>query len=325
MFTGNAQAAAELATIAAGDNRLSVIGLLFLPALGWVAFNILQPALNQLARQNEIKDEAAGSSAPKRTPKKKRGVAGAVGLGAALSMFAAQQADAATEIAQLAAGDNRLSTISLLFVPALAWVGFNMVQPALNQLARQSEIKEEAVGAVSRVARKKRGVAGAVGLGAALSMFAAQQADAATEIAQLAAGDNRLSTISLLFLPAIGWVGFNILQPALNQLARQNEIKAEAAGSVPRAASRKKRGVAGAVGLGAALSMFAAQQADAATEIAQLAASDNRLSTISLLFVPALAWVGFNMVQPALNQLARQSEIKEEAVGAVAGGKSRRR
>lgn len=86
----------------------------------------------------------------------------------------------------------------------------------------------------------------------------------------------RLSTISLLFLPALGWVGFNILQPALSQLARQNEIKEEAAGSVSRAGSRKKRGVAGAVGLGAALSMFAAQQADAATEIAQLAAGDNR-------------------------------------------------
>lgn len=113
MFTGNAQAAAELATVAAADNRLSVIGLLFLPALGWVAFNIFQPALNQLARQSEIKEDASGSSAPRaprKAPKKKRGVAGAVGLGAALSLFAAQQADAATEIAQLAAGDNRWVT-----------------------------------------------------------------------------------------------------------------------------------------------------------------------------------------------------------------------
>eukprot|EP00878_Enallax_costatus_P047074 GHUV01057454.1.p1 GENE.GHUV01057454.1~~GHUV01057454.1.p1 ORF type:complete len:148 (-),score=56.42 GHUV01057454.1:55-498(-) len=147
-----------------------------------------------------------------------------------------------------------------------------MFQPALNQLDRQSEIKAEAVGAVSR---KKRSVAGAVGLGAALSLFAAQQADAAAEIAQLAASDNRFGTISLLFVPALAWVAFNMFQPALNQLDRQSEIKVEAVGAVARV-SRKKRGVAGAIGLGAALSMFAAQQADAATEVAQLAASDNR-------------------------------------------------
>jgi hypothetical protein len=83
----------------------------------------------------------------------------------------------------------------------------------------------------------------------------------------------RLSTISLLFLPALAWVGFNMLQPATNQLNRMNELKEAAAGS---SAGRKKRGVAGAVGLGAALSLFAAQNADAATELSQLAASDNR-------------------------------------------------
>jgi hypothetical protein len=83
--------------------RIGVLSLLFIPALGWVAFNILQPALNQLNRMSEIKDDAKSSSG---TGRKKRGLAGAVGMGAALSMFAAQQADAATEVAQLA-GDNR--------------------------------------------------------------------------------------------------------------------------------------------------------------------------------------------------------------------------
>jgi hypothetical protein len=42
-----------------------VLALLFIPALGWVAFNILQPAFNQLNRMSELKDEAkvrAGSS-----------------------------------------------------------------------------------------------------------------------------------------------------------------------------------------------------------------------------------------------------------------------
>jgi hypothetical protein len=87
--------------------RLGVLSLLFIPALGWVAFNILQPALNQLNRMNEIKDDAKGSSGRGAGGKKKRGLAGAVGLGAALSMMAAQQADAATELSQLAASDNR--------------------------------------------------------------------------------------------------------------------------------------------------------------------------------------------------------------------------
>jgi photosystem II PsbY protein len=82
----------------------------------------------------------------------------------------------------------------------------------------------------------------------------------------------RLGVISLLFLPALGWVAFNMAQPAFNQLNRMNEIKGEAASS----GGRKKRGLAGAVGMGAALSMMAAQQADAATELSQLAASDNR-------------------------------------------------
>uniref|UniRef100_A0A383V2Z3 Uncharacterized protein n=1 Tax=Tetradesmus obliquus TaxID=3088 RepID=A0A383V2Z3_TETOB len=321
MFSGHAQAATELANVAASDNRLGTIALLFAPVVGWVAFNMAQPALNQLARQNEIKEEAAAATSGRSGSKKKRGVAGAVGLGAALSLFAAQNADAATEMSQLAASDNRLSTISLLFLPMLAWVGFNMLQPATNQLNRMNELKEAAAGASSS-GRKKRGVAGAVGLGAALSLFAAQNADAASELSQLAASDNRLGTIALLFAPVVGWVGFNIAQPALNQLARQNEIKEEAASA--SSSGRKKRGVAGAVGLGAALSLFAAQNADAASELSQLAASDNRLGTIALLFAPVVGWVGFNIAQPALNQLARQNEIKEEAASASSSGRKKR-
>jgi hypothetical protein len=105
---------------------------------------------------------------------------------------------------------------------------------------------------------------------AAGTLLAAGHAQAATELAQLAAGDGRLGTISLLFLPAIGWVAFNILGPLNNQLNRMSELNSEGA------APKKRRGVAGAVGLGAALSLAAAQQADAATEMAQLAASDGR-------------------------------------------------
>jgi hypothetical protein len=41
----------------------------------------------------------------------------------------------------------------------------------------------------------------------------------------------RLGTLSLLFIPALGWVAFNIAQPFFNQVNRMNEIKAEATGS----------------------------------------------------------------------------------------------
>jgi hypothetical protein len=36
-----------------------------------------------------------------------------------------------------------------------------------------------------------------------------------------------LGTISLLFLPALGWVAFNILGPLTNQLSRMSEMNEE--------------------------------------------------------------------------------------------------
>jgi hypothetical protein len=127
-----------------------------------------------------------------------------------------------------------------------------------------------------------------------------------------------LGTISLLFLPALGWVAFNILGPLTNQLSRMNEMASEDT----KPAGKKRRGVAGAVGLGAALALATAQQADAATELAQVAASDGRLGTIALLFLPALGWVAFNMLGPLTNQLNRMSEMASE--DAKPAGKKRR-
>lgn len=64
-----------------------------------------------------------------------------------------------------------------------------------------------------------------VGLGLSGLMFATPEAQAAgEEIARIAAenagSDNRGTLLLLVVLPAIGWVLFNILQPALNQLNR---------------------------------------------------------------------------------------------------------
>lgn len=70
--------------------------------------------------------------------------------------------------------------------------------------------------------KSAKGLIGALALGAAGSMLTAGQADAAQEVAQLAA-DNRPLVLLVVLGPAIGWVLFNILQPALRQL--QNMIK----------------------------------------------------------------------------------------------------
>ena len=58
MAADSAQAATEVAQLAAGDNRIGVLGTLLIPVLGWVAFNIAQPALNQLNRMQEMNEEA---------------------------------------------------------------------------------------------------------------------------------------------------------------------------------------------------------------------------------------------------------------------------
>ena len=49
LYSGNAMAAQEMVSqIAESDNRLGVILTLFVPALGWVGFNMLQPLTNQV-------------------------------------------------------------------------------------------------------------------------------------------------------------------------------------------------------------------------------------------------------------------------------------
>jgi hypothetical protein len=84
LAAGNAQAAQEVAALAARDNRASTLLLLLAPALGWVAFNILAPALNQLKGMQNAKRSAA------------------IGLGlSAAALLSAQNADAAEEIAQV--------------------------------------------------------------------------------------------------------------------------------------------------------------------------------------------------------------------------------
>jgi photosystem II PsbY protein len=207
LSAGNAAAASEISQIAAGDGRFSTILFLLAPAVGWVLFNIGGPLLNQVQETSQ------------RNKMKLR--SGAAGLGlAAASLLVAQNADAA-EIAQVAAGDGRILAIATLFAPVIGWVLFNIGGPLLNQVNETAERNK------TKDPRKKRGVAAGLGLTAA-SLLAAQNADAATEIAQVAAGDARILAIATLFVPAIGWVLFNIGGPLLNQVnetAERNKSK----------------------------------------------------------------------------------------------------
>jgi photosystem II PsbY protein len=233
LTASNAEAATEVAQLAGSDGRVGAILTLFVPAVGWVAFNIFGPAMRQLDTMSEV-------DAPKATKKlrRKAGVAAAVGLSAvAGSALLAESASAATEIAQLAGSDGRVAAIATLFVPALAWVAFNIFGPALRQLDNMSG--EDAAPKKTKKVTKKKSVGAAIGLTAAASMLAVESANAATEFAQVAATDSRVGVILTLFVPAVAWVGFNIFGPALRQLDNMSADTAVVAKKTTRIAKKK--------------------------------------------------------------------------------------
>ena len=53
---------------------------------------------------------------------------------AASTLLSSGNALAATELVQIADGDTRLNLILTLFVPALAWVAFNIAGPLFRQI-----------------------------------------------------------------------------------------------------------------------------------------------------------------------------------------------
>ncbi|KAL5717892.1 hypothetical protein ACHQM5_010848 [Ranunculus cassubicifolius] len=124
-------------------------------------------------------------------------------LGSCDPAFAAQQ------IATIAEGDNRGLALLLPIVPAILWVLYNILPPALNQINKMSS---------------SRGLIVGLGLGGlAASGFVATPSASANEIAMMAdaaSSDNRGTLLLLVVAPAIAWVLFNILQPALNQISK---------------------------------------------------------------------------------------------------------
>ncbi|XP_031121904.1 photosystem II core complex proteins psbY, chloroplastic [Ipomoea triloba] len=126
------------------------------------------------------------------------------------------------------------------------------------------------------------------------ALSVSEPAFAAQQIAEIAAdGDNRGLALLLPIIPAIAWVLFNILQPALNQINKM----------------RSTKGVIIGLGLGGltAAQFIHPYAASAASEVAALAdaANDSRGQLLLIVVAPALLWVGYNILQPALNQLNR--------------------
>uniref|UniRef100_A0ACD5WZM7 Uncharacterized protein n=1 Tax=Avena sativa TaxID=4498 RepID=A0ACD5WZM7_AVESA len=124
-----AMAAQRIADVAAAtpadDNRGLLLLFVVSPALGWVLFNILQPALNQLNKMRSEKALVAGL-----------GIGGAAAAG--LAAVPEPASAAVQELAVLAAAsptdDNRGLLLLIVVAPAIGWVLFNILQPALNQL-----------------------------------------------------------------------------------------------------------------------------------------------------------------------------------------------
>jgi len=182
------------------------------------------------------------------------------------------------EVADFAAGDSRAGLLVLPLGAAIAWVGINILPGLLNQINNMSE--------------KNKSVAASLGLGAT-SLLAAQGADAA-EIMELSAGvDSRAGLLVLPLGAAFAWVGVNILPGLKNQLDTMAEKNSGA--------------IAAGLGLSAA-TLLSAQSADAATEVMDLAAADLRFLPVLGIFALVLGWVGFNMLQPTLNQFKAMAD-----------------
>lgn len=135
----------------------------------------------------------------------------ATAMGAALvgALSSCDSAAAAQEVMELAASDSRGTLLLLPLVPAIAWVLYNILQPALNQISRM----------------RGAGLVAFAGLGAAGgAAFLSNPEEAHAEqlvfdlAAKAANNDNRGLLLLIVVIPAIGWVLYNILQPALNQI-----------------------------------------------------------------------------------------------------------
>lgn len=102
---------------------------------------------------------------------------------ALLSTFAANAHAAQTQEMMQIAGDNRPLFLLSLFVPAIGWVAFNILNPALRQIDNMGDKKKSLL----------------IGLGLTALTALAPAADAATELMSLADGGDIPNIV------AVGW------------------------------------------------------------------------------------------------------------------------
>ncbi|ESQ28513.1 hypothetical protein EUTSA_v10019165mg [Eutrema salsugineum] len=119
---------AAAAAVEGSDNRGLALLLPIVPAIGWVLFNILQPALNQVNKMRESRGVVVGL-----------GIGGGLAASGLLTSPPEASASVANEMAAVAeaaakVGDNRGQLLLFVVAPALLWVLYNILQPALNQL-----------------------------------------------------------------------------------------------------------------------------------------------------------------------------------------------
>lgn len=177
------------------------------------AVSLRVPTTTQAKKQTTA--AVAVSSTSTTTPAAAAALAGAF-FSALASSDAALAAQRVADVAAAAdaGSDNRGQLLLFVVAPAIGWVLYNILQPALNQLNRM----------------RSQAVVAGLGLGAAATaagMASPPEASAAASVQDLAAlaaaapaDDSRGLLLLIVVAPAIGWVLFNILQPALNQLNR---------------------------------------------------------------------------------------------------------
>ena len=190
-----AQPEEVVGNLAGIDGRIAIF-FVFAPVLGWVAYNILGPGLNQLEDMQKKNSRRRGIAA------------GLTGLSAASLMAMPEQADAAEQVVGNLAGIDGRIAIFFVFAPVLGWVAYNILGPGLNQLEDMQKKNS-----------RRRGIAaGLTGLSAASLMAMPEQADAAEQVVGNLAGIDGRIAIFFVFAPVLGWVAYNILGPGLSQL-----------------------------------------------------------------------------------------------------------
>lgn len=188
-----------------------------------------------LARRGCVAKLTAGSRTECSTAPESKEVVKTAALSATVStLFAGGSVQAAQEVASVADADYRLGGVLFVIVPAIGWVLYNILGPAQSQLEAMNRGKprskvppKKVKTAFKRPVPKKvvlkkpppkiKTRAAAVGLGLA-AIVAAQSADAATIMGQIGdAGGLRGGAVLLAVLPALGWVLYNIADPATKQ------------------------------------------------------------------------------------------------------------